>query len=335
MGNEVTLKDLAKSLNVSISTVSKALRDSPEISIDTKKRIVKAAKKFKYQPNTIALSLKNRRTGIIGVVIPNIHNYFFVNALSGIESEIRKQGYRLVTCISNERIKTEKESIQVLLNSRVDGIILSLSHETQQKSEFDHLLNVTEHSIPLAQFDRVTSYLPGTKVVSDNYSAAYEAVKVFAKSGVKTIFIAVTNKELSVVKERMKGFLEAKTKLYSSKTNPVIYFENLDECEDDIRKFLSSNKRIGVVSVDEMLSVKMIKCAMQLGIQIPKSLKLIGFSNGELSKEYYPSISSIDQHSSEMGKVAATNLIQRIKNKDLLGDRTIIIESILVKRSTT
>jgi LacI family transcriptional regulator len=335
MGNEVTLKDLARNLNVSISTVSKALRDSPEISIDTKKRIVKAAEKFRYQPNAIALSLKNRSTGIIGVVIPDIHNYFFVNALSGIENEIRKQGYRLVTCISNESIQMEKESIQELLNGRVDGIILSLSHETQQKSKFDHLLDVMHHNIPIVQFDRVTSFLPGTKVVSDNYSAAYEAVKVLFRTGVKTIFLAVTNNELSVVKERMNGFLEAVKKLYSSNSNPVIYFENLDECEDEIRRFLKSNKNMGVVSVDEMLSVKLVKCAMQLGIKILRSFKLIGFSNGELSKEYYPSISSIDQHSSEMGMVAAANLIKAIKNKELLGDRTNIIKSKLVKRSTT
>ncbi len=208
MAKKTTLKEIAQLMGVSVSTVSKALNDSLEISIETRKRVKEVALQKNYQPNYIAQSLKSKSTRTIGVIIPDILNYFFVKALSGIEKECRDTGYRIVTCISHESHGSEVEHIHSLANGSVDGLIISLSSETQRLKNYDHFIKATQNNIPMVMFDRVAENLNCGKIISDNYQGAYTATEFLVAKGCRKLALFTTNIDLNVVEERKNGFIE-------------------------------------------------------------------------------------------------------------------------------
>lgn len=177
MSGNITLKGLAKMAGVSVSTVSKALANSPEISDATKNKIKELAKECHYRPNYIAQSLKSSSTKTIGVIIPDILNFFFVKILHSIEETGRKMGYKIITCISNESLQTEKENIDILTNGSVDGLILSVTTETQKLNEYKHIQQVINNQLPVVLFDKVTDTLNCCRITSDNYQGAFMAVE--------------------------------------------------------------------------------------------------------------------------------------------------------------
>ncbi|WP_412561420.1 LacI family DNA-binding transcriptional regulator [Winogradskyella sp. MIT101101] len=336
MPRNITLKNLAELLSVSISTVSKALNDSPEISERTKQKVLEAAKRYNYKPNYIAQSLKNNTTKTIGVVIPDILNYFFVKALVGIEQEARKHGYKVVTCISNESYNTEVENVNTLANGSVDGFLISLSNETQQKKDYSHINDIIiNNKIPLVLFDRVTDKVQCDQIVSDNYDSAFSATECLIRLGCKNIALFITKLNLSVINERMGGCLAALKKHNLYRKDLVVNICNTAESELEIKEFLKEKKVDAIFSLDEVLAVKVTKVAKQMCINIPKSLKIIGFADGELSKEYYPSISAIDLHAKEIGSAAVKQLISRLTKPYVPSNITITIPSKLVHRNST
>jgi LacI family transcriptional regulator len=190
----LTIKDIAKEFNVSISTVSKALNDSYEISVSTKEKIQKYAKEKNYKPNFNALSLKNRQTKTIGIIIPNMLNYFFAQVFNGIEKVANDRGYKIISCISNESFKKEVETIEMLSNGSIDGFILSLAEETVSKGDYKHFQEVLDNDTPIVMFDRVADKLKCDKVVTDNFDSARSTVSYLVKSGHKNIaFISTMN----------------------------------------------------------------------------------------------------------------------------------------------
>jgi transcriptional regulator, LacI family len=201
----LTIKDIAKEFNVSISTVSKALNDSYEISVSTKEKIQKYAKDQNYKPNFNAISLKNRKTKTIGIIIPSMLNYFFAQVFNGVEKVANERGYKIISCISNESYQKEVETIETLSNGSIDGFILSIAEETVLKNKFDHFKDVLDNGTPIVMFDRVAEDIDCDKVITDDFKGASKTVKQLAKTGSKHIAFISTISNLKVGKKDTKA----------------------------------------------------------------------------------------------------------------------------------
>ena len=209
MKSKATLKQIAKELGVSVSTVSKALNDSPEISEPTKIRVKEYAKLKKYKPNSIGLNLKNRSTKTIGVIIPNILNSFFAKVFKGIEKVADEKGYKVITCISNESLEKEIGVMEMLSNGTIDGFILSISQEAQKLLQFDHFKSIISEGTPIVIFDRITDEVNCDKVVVDDIDSAINATQHLVKTGCKKIALFSAINNLSVGKLRVEGYKKA------------------------------------------------------------------------------------------------------------------------------
>lgn len=333
--SNLTLKDIAALAKVSVSTVSKSLNDSPEITESTKERVRKIAKENNYSPNFIAQSLRSKKTKTIGVVIPDILNYFFVKSLYGIEEEARKKGYKVITCISNNSYATEVKNINTLTNGSVDGIIMSLSKGSQNQNKFNHILNVINKKIPVVLFDRVTDNLNCDKIISDNYNGASKATKQLLEMGCKKIALFTKYNDLSVVKDRENGYrsvLKANNLLNESH---ILNIDDVSDFENLIEDFLVNNKVDAVLSTNELLAIKTIKVANKLGLTVPDKLKVIGFSNGILAKEFYPSLSAIDLQPVKVGNEVVKTLVKRLNGEISMVKFTKTVRSSLIHRDST
>lgn len=332
----VTLKQLATQLNISISTVSKALHDSPEISPETINRVKELAKHLNYKPNKTALSLKNSKTKSIGVIVPNILNHFFAKVLYAIEKEASKQGYDIIICISNEKLKKELKSLEILANGSVDGFIISISEETQVKNKFDHFNTILNQKLPIVMFDRIAENVNCDKVIIDDIGAIYNATNYLISEGRKHIALISNIEELSVGKLRTNGYLKAIKESKKYKNEPLILniskTENPEEC---IENLLKNNKSIdGVISIDNITGVIALNKALKLGKNIPKDLSVIGFSDENVLHFTDPKLSTISQQTLEIGKKSVQTLIKSIESNTMTSN-TKRIKTKLVLRNTT
>lgn len=316
MKSKATLKQIAKELGVSVSTVSKALNDSPEISEPTKNRVQEYAKLKNYKPNVIGLSLKNRRTKTIGVIIPNILNSFFAKVFSGIEKVADEKGYKVITCISNESLEKEINALEMLSNGTIDGFILSVAEESQKLQEYNHFKNIVNEGTPIVMFDRIADEVNCDKVIVDDFESAVNATEHLIKSGCKKIALLSAIDNLSVGKLRAKGFYKAiENKGLKVDENLVILTNNNEEFNQKIAGFFIKNKPDGVFALDEHASVTAMKLGIQNGYKIPKDLSIVGFADGVWSRRLTPSLSTVSQHGPEIGEVAATLLIDKLEKK--------------------
>lgn len=333
----ITLKGLAEKLNVSISTVSKALNDSSEISEKTTLRVKELAEIYSYKPNKVALSLKNNQTKTIGVIIPNILNHFFAKVLYGIEKESAKKGYSIITCLSNESYNKEFDSLQLLANGSVDGFIMSISEETQREKKTQHFDSILAQKIPIVMFDRVADEVECDKVIIDDFDAAYKATKHLIKEGRKRIMLINCIEDLSVGKLRAKGCFQAvkDTKDFS---NELIELKvnTIDDVEKEIEKLMEKyNDLDGIISIDNISGVVALNCAKKYNFSIPKALSIIGFSDKNVLYYSTPKLSTISQHSDDIGAKAVQLLIKRIETKDYLKNETKTINYSINLRETT
>ena len=334
----VTLKHLAEQLNVSVSTVSKALKNSEEISPETIERVQALAKFLNYKPNRLAVSLKSSRTNTIGVIIPNILNHFFAKALFAIEREASKHGYNIITCLSNEKQSKEADSIQLLSNGSVDGFIVSIAEETQVNNSHDHLNALIRQNIPLVLFDRVSDDIDCDKVVIDDFGAANEATTHLLSEGRQNIVLIGDIENLSVGKLRTNGYLEALEKFESYKGTPKVYtIKKNDKVEDIVTQLFDENPKVdGIISIDNVSGVAALQKALQLGFIVPEDLSIIGFSDENVLPFTYPKLSTISQHTIDIGKTSVSLLIDRLKNEDETDKKkTKTIKTKLVLRGTT
>jgi LacI family transcriptional regulator len=338
MKRKVTLKQIARELDVSISTVSKSLRDSPEISEDTRLKVKAFAKLYNYKPNLIALSLKNRKTKTIGIIIPEIVHHFFATVISGIEQEANESGYSIIICLSDESFDKEVINMEMLANGSIDGFIMALSKETQYKSDFHHVTEVISQGMPVVMFDRVTNDILCDKVIIDDKLAAYEAVQSLIDSGRKKIALVTTVDYVSVGKLRTDGYIKA---LLDNNLpfdeNLIIKVEDVDSCEDIISSILEDKAIDAVFAVNELFAVIIIKTANKLELNVPKDLAVIAFSDGIISKYSTPTITTVSQNGFKMGQKAAKMLIKRLETdeEDEEHYRTEVIETHLVIREST
>jgi len=337
MNKRITIKQIAKALSVSISTVSKALNDSYEISAETKKKIQDYAKLHKYKPNTLALSLQNKKTKTIGIIIPNILNYYFARVLRGIEKVTTEKGYNIITCITNESYKKEVDTMEMLSNGTIDGFIACLSIETLKKKQFDHFHDIIEEGTPIVLYDRVHKNIHCDKVVTDNIKSAYKATRFLMRSECKNIALITTSEGLKINKFRVKGYLKALTK-YNVKPNKhlIIRQENEIGLSERIHKMLDTQKVDGIFTIDEVSGAITTQVLNKRNIKIPEEIAIIGFTNGILSRYSSPPLTSVNRFAHTTGEVAAKRLIEKIEEKiDFEDIKTEIIRTELVERDST
>ncbi len=337
MKAKATLKNIALELGVSVSTVSKALNDSPEISDGTKIKIQEFAKLKNYKPNITALNLKNRSTKTIGVIIPNILNSFFAKVFTGIEEVADQKGYNIITCISNESLAKEIHTMQMLSNSTVDGFIVSISEEAQKKQSYQHFNDIIKDGTPIVMFDRIANEVNCDKVIVDDYESALNATQHLIDSGCKTIALFSSIDNLSVGKLRAKGFIEALNKnKIAVNLDLIILTDNEEDFDIKAASLFKNHKIDGVFAVDEHASVVGIKMGLKNGYKIPDNLSVIGFADGVWSRRLTPSLSTISQHGPEIGRAAANLLIAKLNNKDeAYKHQTTIIKTELRQREST
>ena len=340
MKRKITLKQIARELEVSISTVSKALKDSREISADTKQKVQAFAKLYNYRPNNLAISLKNKRSNNIGVIIPDIIHYFFTTVFRGIEHYAMKHGYNVIACVSDESLEKEVINMEMLANGSVDGFIMALSAETQQKNHFDHLKQIVDEGIPLVLFDRITDEIECDKVLINDQEAAFLGVKKFIDNGRKKIALITTEDYFSVSRDREAGYraaLEAYGLPISENLILKLPFMALDESA--INTFFNEQDIDAVLSVNEIFAIHCMNLVQQKGIKVPEEMAFIGFTDGILSKYANPGLTSIAQHGFRMGEIAAKMLIAKVEGK--LGEEeeesfhTEIIQSEIIERGST
>ncbi|WP_084158177.1 LacI family DNA-binding transcriptional regulator [Gaetbulibacter saemankumensis] len=330
----VTLKQLAKELNVSISTVSKALNNSEEIGEETVKRVKELAELYNYKPNKVALSLKSNRTKTIGVIIPDILNHFLSKVLFGIEREASKYGYNIMTCISNESLDKEKEAINLLTGS-VDGFILSLSEETQLKDDMEHFKKTIIQKTPIVMFDRVAHDLLCDKVIVDDFDATYNATMNLIADNRKHIAFITNLDNLSVGKLRERGYAKA---IFESGSEPILLkIKKKEDQQKKILSFLKKNKHVdGVIAADSSSGIIAVNAAMQYGLKVPKNISVIGFASKADSNHAIPKLTTIRQHAKDIGANAAKMLINRLENNGVQEDvKTIIVKTSLVQAKST
>ena len=331
----VTLKQLAKELNVSISTVSKALNNSQEIGEDTVRRVKELAKLYNYTPNKVALSLKNNKTRTIGVIIPNILNRFLAKVLFGIEREATKRGYNIITCISNESLEKEKESLRLLANGSVDGFILSVAEESQINNEVEHFKSTIKLGLPIVMFDRVAHDVLCDKVIVDDYDATYNATKSLIDEGRKHIAFISNINDISVGKLRERGYNKAI--IENANLEPLILtIKKKDDHQKKIKSLFKKHKTIdAIVAADSSSGIIALNTAVSFGLKVPKDLSVIAFASKSDSMHTLPKLTTIRQHAKDIGILAAELLINRIQNNGLEEVKTKIVKTSLVKNKST
>ncbi|MFD2943200.1 LacI family DNA-binding transcriptional regulator [Flavobacterium notoginsengisoli] len=342
MKRKITLKQIAKELDVSISTVSKSLRNSLEIGEETRLKVQAFAKFYNYKPNNIALSLKNRKTKSIGIIIPEIVHYFFSTVINGIEQVANEYGYSVVICVSDDSFDKEVVNMEMLANGSIDGFIMSLSKETQFKGDFHHITEVINQGMPVVMFDRVTNDILCDKVIIDDKAAAYEAVQSLIDNGRKKIALVTTVDYVSVGKLRTDGYEKA---LLDNglpfNEDLIIKIEDVDTCEITISQLLHDRAFDAVFAVNELFAVTIIKTASKMGLKVPEDLAVIAFTDGIISKYSTPSITTVSQSGEKMGNKAAKMLIERLEAEEDEDEEhtenytTEVIETHLIKREST
>jgi LacI family transcriptional regulator len=338
MRRKVTLKQIAKELDVSISTVSKSLKDSSEISEDTRQKVKAFAKLYNYTPNNIALSLKNRKSKTICIIIPEIIHHFFATVISGVEHVANKKGYNVIVCLSDESFDKEVINMEMLANGSIDGFIMSLSKETQQKRDFHHITEVINQGMPVVMFDRVTNDILCDKVIIDDNLAAFNATQFLIDRGFKKIALITTVDYVSVGKLRTEGYTKAlKNNDIPFDENLILRIEDTDNFESQIESLIVNNEIDAIFAVNEIFAVTAIKIANRLGKKVPEELSIIGFTDGIISKYSSPSITTVSQNGVKMGEKAAIMLIEKLEIEEEYDElyKTEVIETELIEREST
>lgn len=340
MKRKITLKSIARELDVSVSTVSKALKNSVEISADTRAKVQAFAKLYNYRPNNIAISLKNRRSRNIGVIIPDIVHHFFTTVFRGIEKYANAKGYNVIVCVSDESFDKEVINMELLANGSIDGYILSLAAATQKKGDYAHLREVIDQGIPMVLFDRITDQVQCDKVIINDEEAAYTATRKLIEGGSKRIALVMNENFLNVDVLRAHGYYRALQEAGLPVDDDMVLrlpfqFEN----ENKSKTFFGEQEIDGVLCVNEIFAVRCMGQLQKMGKRVPEDVSIIGFTNGILSKLSTPSLTSVEQHGEQMGEIAAKMLIDRVEQpseeEDLSAFRTEVLNASIVDREST
>ncbi len=331
----ITLKDIAKALKISISTVSRSLKDHPEISTGTKELVCEYAEKHKYKPNILALGLRMQKNNTIGVIIPEIVHYFFSSVLSGIEKEAEKEEYKVLFCQSNEDYEREIICTETLLSAQVCGVLASVSKKTTQ---FDHFQEIIDNDIPIVFFDRICTGINTDKVVVDDYTGAFNAVEHLINTGCKRIAFLGCNPILAISNNRRMGYEDALRKHRIPVDKSIMTICDTKELALEIvPKILQSHDKIDAFfTVNDEVAATCINILNSSGYKIPDEISVCGFTNSYLSQFTSPTLTSVDQRGFEIGSTAARLLINRLKNNENKdGILSKVVKTKLVIREST
>ncbi len=311
--SQITIHDLARELNISASTVSRALNNNPRLSNKTKERVKKLAAKYNYQPNKMAASLRKGKSNTVGVIVPNIYRSYFSNIIGGLEEVLSASGYNLMICQSHEKLENEKAAIQTLLNARVDGILMSLSMETKNLEHLEH----SRKQVRMLFFDRVPLSTQVNSVIIDDFSAAYNLVSHLAKMAYKKIAHIKGADHINVYAERSRGYFTAISEMKLDHSNDWIFEEEMT-IEGGERAFYKlmalDNSPDAILCAGDFAALGVLKAARKQGIAVPRELGITGFANETFTEFTTPSISTVHQKGIEVGRSAAELYLRSINN---------------------
>lgn len=332
---EVTIYDIAKVLNISPSTVSRGLNDHPNVSKKTKNRITATARDMGYRHNKFASNLRKSRTQTIGVIVPRISSYFMATAIAGIENITTKYGYNLIITQSQESGKKEISCISTLFNSRVDGLLVSLSSDTKNLIPFNIFF---KKNIPVVFFDRAMDCKECIRIIIDNYKAGYEATSHLISQGCKRIVHMGGSQLRNVYSERLRGYKQALEDSGIKYDEELVLINDLtrQSANDYARQILKMKKRPdGIFTANDTTAVEVI-CEMQLaGVRIPEDIAVVGFNDEPISTVVQPNLTTINYPAYEVGETAATTLINKLNNTKSAGPRVIVLNHSLIIRKSS
>lgn len=331
-----TIHDIAKKLDITASTVSRALRDHPRISDATKKAVLKTAQKLNYQPNHIAAALRNGKSKIIGIIVPTADRSFFASVVRGIEEIANTSQYNVMICQSYDDYEKEVATIEALLNARVDGIIVSHAKGTEN---FEHFNKVRQRNIPLILFDRSNEDLEVSNIILDDYHGAYKAVTHLIQQGCNRIAHLTGIKKISIYRERLRGYREA------LQDNNLPYNESLvlgcnmqlEDGRECMKKLLALPQRPDAVfSSSDYSAMGALQTLKENQIRVPDEIALVGFGNEPFTWFSEPQLSTVDQRSKEMGNAAAEIFLEQInsRNKVFIPKKTVLKPELIIRSSS-
>lgn len=335
MKRQVTIKDIAQKLSISTSTVSRALKNHPDISLKTREAVQELAKLLGYKPNLIALNLKHSRTNTIGVVMPEVQHYFFSTILNGIEEIAYKHDFSVMVFQSNESYMREVLNTQTMLANRVDGVLASISKNTHDYSHFQQL---TDNEIPLVLFDREIESLHADSVIVDDYTGAYHAVDHLLSRGCKRIAFYSAPQHLLIGKNRLEGYKAALEHHHVDYDPDLVYScDTFEEAVKVSRSVLKKqNRPDAIFAVNDLTAIGAMKVAIQLRLKIPDDIKFVGFENSRSAWIIEPELTTVDQFGFEMGKKATDLLLKRIKHETFdFETQKQVVKTQLIVRSTS
>lgn len=315
MAHQVTIKDLARHLNVSVATISRALRDMPEIKPETRQAVLQLAKEWDYQPNILATSLVKSRTKTIGVIVPDLAYHFFASVIKGIEAEAIARGYSLLLTQTSELYERELINVQNLSRGQVEGFIISLSQETV---DLDHLKRLQRKGIPLVFFDRDAQELDVSKVMVDNVGAAYEATKHLIDNGCERIAFLAGPQSVTVSNQRLEGYENAlKDHGFQIDTSLIVHGEYALSKAVEVTHHLMNleNRPDGFIVVSDRLAVGAISALKSRNIKIPEEVAVVSFNDEPICTIITPTLSSVAQPTMDIGKNATALLIDQIEDR--------------------
>ena len=330
---ESTIRDIALKLNISVSTVSRAIRNMPEVNPETRRLVMETAAKLNYEPNRVAQSLRIKRTNTIGVIVPEVVMHFFSSIISGIQEAANSAGYNVMFCQSNESYKTELANIQTLIGSRVDGLLISLSRETTDPAHINALL---EKKIPLVLFDRVFDGINTSKVIVNDYEGAYKAVSYLIKTGCNKIAYLAGPKALAISNYRLKGYLDA-LKDNALQPSTIIHCENLEkDARRETKNLLASTAPIDAVfCFNDPIAIEAMQEIKQAGLVIPDQISVVGFTDEPIAALIAPSLTTVAQPAHEMGKTAVDLVVKHIEAKTPFEEEVKTLATTLIVRNST
>lgn len=331
---QATIKDIARKLRISVSTVSRALRNLHDVNPETRKNVLELAKQLNYEPNYIAQSLINKKTRIIGVIVPVIASSVFSRILAGMNDAAQKHGYQLMICQSNESSETEATLIKQLASFKVDGLLISVSAQTQNEQSFEIF---KRKELPIVFFDRVLPNINQSKVIVNEFHSAFMAVEHLIKCGHRTIAHLSGPPQLSISIDRLNGYLAAlKKNNIQVNENLIISCQNFEEDALTSIKQLFSHKPFpdGIFTINDASAVTVIKYLNKKGIKIPEEVGVIGFNNDPISEIVEPSLTTVMLPCYQIGETAVHLLVKEIYSHSSAAE-TIILHSKLIKRDSS
>ena len=334
MEKQTTIKDIARALNISTSTVSRALRDATDVKPETKKAVQALADQLDYQPNKLALSLLNRKTNSIGVIIPNL-DYVLATMVKGIDEVALEAGYTVMVCQSDESFGREIVNTNRLLESLVDGFIVSVSSETKV---YEHIKKIQNKKIPIVLFDRVINSMQAPKIRLDNVDGGVQATQHLIDQGFKKIAILAGPENLNISNKRMEGYLQ------TLKANNIKFDKHLAiHCDFNQQYAYEATKELiamkqrpdAIFTISDRMAIGAMLAIKEKGLQMPKDIGLVGFNNEPITSLVTPSISSVEMYAFEIGKATAKLFIEMLHSEEDMTEREIVIKPKLFIRESS